>query len=394
LEKQKKKENINQRKVSSLLDNPDMETQRKDRPSLLIVRTLVISVLIALLVIGYVFKFSLNLYPAIGDYVWTAKADASNYTNANNGDVIVIKPYQNVGQIEIGDLVCFASSNMEGSGKVVSVRNDVVEINNNNEIVRMYFANIIGEQVNEIAFIGYIPAFIVSYVGIAVNSLLLLAYVAYITFKRIDYENTEIGKRLNTLYKQKREEENTRKNLLKQVQKFGGVDCFVGAVLEGDFDKNKAELIEFDRNTIGNIKHNYKYILKIVHETYMPKVELSFKERYNISSIAELMCESGEFDLDMEYMLVDLLLKDVLVEFDSYNFMMSAIEFIHNNKEVIDLLHFGSVFYILLTKNKKLRNSNMKTILDVYAKKAKSLTGEQSVQAQNIAIKLEKLLNK
>ena len=48
-----------------------------------------------------------------------------------------------------------------------------------------------GKQIKTISFLGYIVEFIGSYYGIIIFNLILIAYISYITFSRINYENTK-----------------------------------------------------------------------------------------------------------------------------------------------------------------------------------------------------------
>ena len=121
-----------------------------------------------------------------------------------------------------------------------------------------------------------------------------------------------------------------------------------------------------------------------MHETFVTKQELSKSDVNIIKSLVELMCESYGFDMDMEYMLVDLLLKSKLVKFDEKEFSASASRFLQE-ANYDDLLNFGSVLYILLKENYILRKGKLKGVCMDYVDKIRKIDVENKNLAENVA---------
>ena len=104
------------------------------------------------------------------------------------------------------------------------------------------------------------------------------------------------------------------------------------------------------------------------------------------------MCECKDLDVDIEYMLVDLLLKSSLMEFDSKAFTKSAKEFLNSKLDDDDMLNFASVLYVLVYKNKKLRNE-LKEIVDFFLQKAQYLEPKDQEFVFKTALAISKLVN-
>ena len=352
---------------NSLLDNPNMETQAKEKPHKIVLRTVFLVVLFALLFISYIFNFATDLYPEGLNTYCTAEFNVENHYNASSCDLIIIKPYKNINTAKAGDIICFSTNTEEGSGKLVSMAGEDVVIKlRNGETKTIKQVCIIGKQVEKVAVVGFFWAFLDSYIGIIVLSLIILAYVAFLTFSRINYENTEHGKKLYKRFRYKQAEERQRKKLLKEVRGIEGIDLKISQMLEGDFEQNKKKFLEFDYETKGKLKDKYKYILAEIHDAYLGKEDLSKEEKRRITSITELMTVPKDFDLDMEYMLIDLNLKTHLYDFDEDAFLQSSIEFIEGCDHKSDLINFGSVLYILVYKNSRIRDEKMVEIIKKY----------------------------
>jgi len=119
------KKTIGEEVELTLLDNPKNETQVKEKTQKIVLRVIVIGVLFALLVFGYIFKFSANYYPKFFSCKFTGIFSASNYYNANSCDLIIIKPYKNISEAKKGDIVFFSTNIEEGSGKLVNIDGNV-----------------------------------------------------------------------------------------------------------------------------------------------------------------------------------------------------------------------------------------------------------------------------
>ena len=120
--------------------------------------------------------------------------------------------------------------------------------------------------------------------------------------------------------------------------------CLLGDKCRYDGHSNYVPLIK-------ELKEKYKYILAEIHDAYLGKKDLSKEEKRRITAITELMTVPKDFDLDMEYMLIDLNLKSALVDFDLDLFVESSKGFIDGCDHRSDLVNFSSVLYILVYKN-------------------------------------------
>ena len=69
---------------NSLLDNPNMETQAKEKPHKIVLRTVFLVVLFALLFISYIFNFATDLYPEGLNTYCTAEFNVENHYNASS----------------------------------------------------------------------------------------------------------------------------------------------------------------------------------------------------------------------------------------------------------------------------------------------------------------------
>lgn len=377
----------------TLLDDPKNETQVKDKTQKIILRVVLIGILFALLIFGYIFKFSAGYYPKFFSYKFTGVFNSSNYYNVDNCDLIIIKPYKNTANIEEGDIVFFSTNIEEGSGKLVNIDNDVLEIETKIGVVkRVSETSVVGKQYKTIAVLGFFVAFVNSYYGIIAFTLLLIAYVAYITFSRINYENTDHGRMLYKEYKKHQAEEKRRIKLLENLD--SNINYDIQKILEGSFEENKQKLLEFNLDKKATLKDKYKYVLSSIHDAYLTKSELTREEVKYITSVVELMCVPISFDEDIEYMLNDLILKKELEDFDIVNFKKSASEFINGEIKAGYMLSFGTVLYILVYKNKKLRNEHMKEIIQEYKLKAIKIEKEEKTVLVGIANSVRELLKK
>ena len=201
----------------SLLENPNKETQVSDNSLKVILRVIIIALLLSLLVLGYSIKFSFGSYLQFFNVKLTGTINAENFYEVDNCDLIVVKPYENIADANIGDVVCYATSIEKGSGKIVNFRNDLFELQVNDEIKKISRNAIVGEQIKTIPVLGLFVQIIGSDYGLIVANIILIAYVAYITFSRINYENTSKGVYLYKKFRQEQKEERKRVKLLKSV---------------------------------------------------------------------------------------------------------------------------------------------------------------------------------
>lgn len=378
----------------SLLDGPNRETQVKDRPVKIVGRVLLLILLFGILITCYIFKFSSILYPRFFSYYLVSDFNTTSYYKVDSCDLVVIKPYNDISDAKEGDIICYQINSTRGSGVFLRFNQDILELEQENgEIIRVGKNSVIGEQVDTIAVIGFFFAFFESYAGIVFVTIVLLAYLAYITFSRVNYENTKHGKELLKELNKQKKEAKQRKKLLAELRDMEGLDYLIGNMLEGDYQQNRQRFYDFDYKIKGSVKEKYKYVLSTIHETYLSKPDLSRAEKRKITSVIELMCESEEFDGDMEYMLVDLALKTKLVDFDTKNFCDCASKFLKGKILEDDLLNFGSVLYILVKNNKKLRDENIESVAKEYLTVSESIKGDAYVIVQSIGTSIINLIN-
>ena len=135
-------------------------------------------------------------------------------------------------------------------------------------------------------------------------TILLIAYIAYLTFSRINYENTSHGKMLYKKFRQAQKEERNRLRLLRKIKGIDDITYVIVSMLEGSFEENKEKFLAFNKETKTGLKEKYKYILNSVHNAYLPNEDLTRSEKKQISSVVELMCVCQDMDMDIEYMVV------------------------------------------------------------------------------------------
>ena len=143
-------------------------------------------------------------------------------------------------------------------------------------------------------------------------------------------------------------------------------------LLSGNFDENLQSLNNFNPVAKISLKDKYKYVLSEIHDSYLGKESLTKEEKKHITSLIELMCVPSDIDPDIEYMVVDLILKTGLVGFDYKNFNASAVKFLSSQLDDDDLLNFGSILYALVYNNKKYRK-NLSEVAEVLLQKSQYL---------------------
>ncbi len=363
------------------------ETQVKDSRGKVVVKFLVLALLLALLTISYIFCFYRSLYPGFLKYKLDGTFDARHYFGASATDLVVIEPYKNVFDAQTDDIVCFYTSAYRGSGKLLNIDGNVFVLETRQgDTIRIGSRFVVGKQTNTIAFLGILFAIYFSYYGAGILTAATLAYCLYLTFSRINYENTDEGKNLLKRYRQEKEEIKKRKVAFAKMKELGDVQLVVGSILEGNFEENKQKFCALNSEIKGSAKDKYKYILSDIHEAYAVPESLSKVEEENVTSLVELMCEAKEVDSDIQYMLCDLLLKTQLVDFESEKFMLSAREMLDGELTDDDKLNFITVIYLMLMKNTKLRNDDFVAILGKFNEK----TSEMAEENKEIALEYSK----
>ncbi len=340
------------------------ETQASDKPYQVFLTYFVVVFLLALIVTNYFFVFSSRLYAPWGKYCLDGTFDASTYYGAKDCDLIVILK-TDVDELQVGDIVCYCSLN-RGSGKLVDIQTNHLALEKEDgTIINVGKNSIIGKQAKTVAVLGFFLEFVSSYVGIIVLNVLLLAYIAFITFRRINYENTSEGKRLYAKFVEDRKAMTERRLLLKKVEKAGEIDVIVHSVIAGDFEQNKQALENFDLHG-ASPKEKYKFILTEVYTSLISKPRLNRTDNREINRAFELMFEAGEIDLDIEYMLIDLALRVKNLKVDLEAMAQSAKSYFEREHTYEELNLVGAVLYVIIYNHKELRDKEFAKILGFY----------------------------
>ena len=104
----------------SLLDGPDVETQVREKPFKIAARIVAILVLFILLIASYVLKFSVDLYPDSVDKFYISSFKTESFYQTKSCDLIVVRPYENVKDAKVGDIIFYSSNIEKGSAKLVA----------------------------------------------------------------------------------------------------------------------------------------------------------------------------------------------------------------------------------------------------------------------------------
>lgn len=381
------------------LDNKTVEELNKSleikRRVKLAVRVIIISALLILLVVGYTFMFSSGLARGgpFGTKVVGVMDDSSFY-DAKNGDLIFITPTANISSIQEDDIVVYHINGDVGSYRVKSVDAlaETVTVYDGESTKLLAFELIIGKQGTKIAFIGYICGFIVSRIGVLCNSLLLFAYVVYITFSRINEEYTVKGKELRDKYIKLQKSKKQKEKMIKRFKKTDGFGPEDSVIIDGDMGDNMIELVSYTKSgKVNSVSETYKYILGKVHRVYMYKDKLTRNEKKRITNVIEMCPIVDSFGEGTRYKLVDLLLLNVLSEFDTVGFEKLAVKFLNSKISEEDLYNFGSVLYVLVDKNPKLIHTNIiKVVKLVIIKTSQFEKTKQMLEMRNLLFKFVK----
>lgn len=389
LQKTKERRNVVKK---ALLDNPDMET-RNMSPYLVFLHAFVLVILFALLVVSYVFVFSPGRGNLIGKYIYVGSFHDGVYYKTESCDLVKIEPYKEVRLAQKNDIVAYATNIEKGSGRLVSIDGDYLELEKTNgELIRITIISVVGKQVSTTDNLGFFPAFLSSYYGVGILTTVIIVYLTIITFSRINYENTDEGKSLYKRFRKNQEEERNRKALLDKLKDIDGLNLKIYNLLVNDSKTNKTNIENFDLQKTS-LNNKYKYILYKMHNDLIVQQELSKADKTVITSLVELMCEFGDIDEDVEYQLIDLALISPLVDFEVKSFKDSAINFIENSRNEQSLVNFGSILYILVKENKRLFRPVISEITEVYSKRSHKLKEENRKIALGLTNSINNLVN-
>lgn len=316
---------------------------------------ILLCVLGLLLIFNYFAVFTTYFYPTnFKGQCFVGVMDTSNYHNVSKGQMLVINKYRGTIKINIGDEVFYSGNSGEGSGVVeeTHIPNGYITVSANGEEKNIDVGTVIGQVVAKKDNSGYVVWFLQDWVGTAVlNGLLVIVLLAR-TIWGFTTEPSKKGKELKKQLKAQKLANKKFKIMYKNYTKTG-LDVESFELLDGDFEDNKQKIIEYAK--AKDIPNAYKFLLQKVHRVYVCKHKITVLDRKKITNCIELMFLADEFDIDVEYMLTDLILKTHVIHFDLERFISSANEYLSKPHNVQDLECFESVLYVLFKKNKHLR---------------------------------------
>lgn len=385
--------NNNEKEQLSLLDSPVAETQQKDKPYLIVIRTFIILMLFVVMFCSFLLSFSGQATIGSGEKKYLGIFSAKNFYSTSNCSLIVAKEVKSVSDISLGEEVLYSSASETGTALFCSTDGIIVELERENGETFLINKNyVVGVVTKKELGVGFFLAFLQTSVGGIVAMVLLLAYAAYLSFSRINYENTKQGKELFALYQKEKQEKAKRKAIFKLMQSVQGVDGKIAEMLSGSIDENKKAFYEFESDKFDNLTNKYEYVLYRLHEVLVVKEKLSKQERKCVSSLLQLLPVVDHVNQNIEYMMVDLLLKGSLVGFKEKAFESGISVLLSKELDDQDLLNIGSILYITALKNSWADKNVITDILLEYSKKSEEMgKGTQSL-AKNISLSIAKCI--
>jgi len=354
-----------------------------------VVRIIIIVSFLLILTASYVFLFSGASQNGMIGTNLVGVLNKNNFVDVNVGDLIIVDDLSSIKELEVGDVIVYQLNGDVYSRSVVSIeqRNKIITINDIGNQKNISFDVVLGVQGKRIAVIGLIWGFCASTLGVITLSIILLSYVLYITFSRMFYEDTLKGLEIKNRYIELKKQEKARKKMLKQFKKTNGFGVGESKIIGGSMGDNLIELISFtSAENNRNITETYNYILEKVYKAYIYKESLSRIDRTRISNVIELSAVVDKFTENMEYKLIDLILKETLHDFDTIGFEKLSIKFLSKNISSYEIVSFGNVLFVLITKNPKIKNSNIKRIINKFDKKVSEF--------DTTSLELKEVLNK
>lgn len=385
--------NNNEKEQLSLLDSPVAETQQKDKPYLIVIRTFIILMLFVVMFCSFLLSFSGQATIGSGKKKYLGIFSAKKFYNTSNCSLIVAKEVKSVSDISLGEEVLYSSASETGTALFCSTDGIIVELERENGETFLINKNyVVGVVTKKEPGVGFFLAFLQTSVGGIVAMVLLLAYAAYLSFSRINYENTKQGKELFALYQKEKQENAKRKAIFKLMKSVQGVDEKIAEMLSGSIDENKKAFYEFESDKFDNLTNKYEYVLYRLHEVLVVKEKLSKQERKCVSSLLQLLPVVDHVNQNIEYMMVDLLLKGSLVGFKEKAFESGISVLLSKELDDQDLLNIGSILYITALKNSWVDKNVITDILLEYSKKSEEMgKGTQSL-AKNISLSIAKCI--
>lgn len=381
------------REQVSLLESAKGETQAKEKTVKIAFRSIFIVMLFVIMFCSFLLSFSGHSASNIGDKVCVGTFGAKNYYKTKSCSLVVSTPIEYFSNLAVGDEVLYMSASESGSALFESFDGVLVTlVRENGETLTINKKYVVGKVEKKIPVLGFVFALLQTSVGGVVAMVILFAYTAYLSFSKINYENTEKGKELYALFQKDKREDKIRKNVLRLMKTVPGADEKIAKILSGKFEDNRTNFKEFEKDKFPNLTNKYEFILYRLHEVLIEEKSLSRNERKCVSSLLELLGEIEHINQNIEYMMVDLLLKGGLVDFREKIFESEISNFLAKDISDEDLLNLGSILYILVIKNAKLDRAVVTDILLEYSKKAEEMGKGTQTLAKNISLSIAKTL--
>ena len=371
----------------SLVGSTAEETQQKEGFVKSFFRIFVAVCLFLILIFSFISVFLRQNYIAVGDKYLIGVINSNNYYDVKSCDLIKVKAVNDEYLYEEDDVVIYKFQNDFASGRFVNKVDNLVSIQKDDEqIININSSVVIGVQVGKLGVLGLFVWFFTSIYGAFTTLFMTYVYVLALTFGRINYENSKYGKYLLSEYKKWKKEQKLRKKLAKIKVNIEEIDKKYIDILKGSFDENAMNFCIFKPQVKMSFQEKYKMILFNVHEATIEKNILSNDERRIITSVIELLGQIMHIDGDIEYMLVDLILKTKLVNFEYEKFVDSISSFLGTNISKDDFLNLCSVCYVLIKKNKRMLPDNAKNLVHLLVNKAKTFDDDIKKVAEKLAI--------
>lgn len=376
-------------KTVSLIDSPKAETQERENPVKTTFRVCVVLLLFLTMFCSFLMSFSGMSCFSFKNKLLKGTFDASNYYDTKNCSLIIAKPVKSVSELKVGDEVLFNSSNETASAIFKGRSESIVYLEKEDgSLFTINKSYVLGVVTEKKPVLGAIFAYFQTSVGGIVSMILLLALTSYFSFSKINYENTEEGKRLLSLFRKKKKEDKERKRILNIMKNVEGVEQKIVEMLSGEYKENKKNFEEFEKDKFQSLTKKYEYVLFCLHEALIEKESLSREERMCVTSLLELIGEITSIDQNIEFMMIDLLLKGSVVDFDEKTFESNISVLLSRKLEEQELLDLGSMLYILFKCNPKIKKNVAMDILLEYSKKAEEMESETQNLAKSIALSI------
>ncbi len=357
-----------------------------------VLSAVVVVVLFLVLIFSYVSMFSSGF--ALGNVSYVGVINKEDFYASEFGDMVKIEKVEDIKKIQIGDVLVYRFNGEVGSISVSFVDYDKKIIYSKVNDVQKTFAFdiVLGRQVAKTPVLGAIVGFFASPAGVITVSAVLLLFLYLTIFVGANKEYTPEGKLLAKRLKKEKNDAKIRKQLIDNFRRTDGFSPEDSCIIDGSMGDNLIELVSYTNSgKQGSITDTFAYILDKVHSTYMVKTGLSKKERERISNVVEMFPIVDMIDGGMTFKLIDLILHESVIDFDVVGFEKLCLKFLSKNITVEDLSNFGSVLYVLLQKNKKMRPTVIVRIVKAYYNKVRVSNISQTEEPFQIALELGRI---